>query len=136
MKPWINYINPANPTANGYQQSFTVYGGGITSSTTVTLRDLTTGIVYANRPINWWSSNAINLSPNFGNVSHLWSVELLNGSVSSGQCFFSGLCLTIPPCNMTAMNRLEIGLRSPGWRPAVYQPGVRPNNERAEAQTE
>ena len=88
VTPWISYVNPATPTANGNSQSFTVYGGNFQTGATVTLRDLTTGAVYTNRPISSQGSTWITINPSFGTVSHLWSVEVLNGGISSGQYVF------------------------------------------------
>lgn len=87
----INSLNPSPVTGSNIAQSFYINGSNFTSSSTVTLRDLRTGEVFPNRTIYSQSSNRIEIHPNFTDIGAMWSVEVLNGSSSSGQYQFAVL---------------------------------------------
>jgi hypothetical protein len=86
--PSISSVSPNPVTGSNSAQPFTINGSGFTSSSTVTLRDKTTGEVFTNRTISSQTSTKIVINPNFTTAAHTWSVEVLNGSLSSGQFTF------------------------------------------------
>ena len=62
----------------------------MTLSSTVTLWDLTAGQPpFTNRAISSWSSTQIVINPDFTTAAHKWAVEVINGSLNSGQFDFS-----------------------------------------------
>lgn len=83
--PSVTSVNPNPVPGSNASQNFVVNGSNFDPNCTVTLRDLTTGITYANRTKIAQTGTSITLNPNFGTPAHIWSVEVINpGSVSSG----------------------------------------------------
>jgi hypothetical protein len=85
--PTITSFSPAFPVATGAAQTFTITGTNFDSTSTVTLRDIqSTGTTtYANLTISSRTATQIVINPNFGTSKDVWSVEVLNGTASSGQ---------------------------------------------------
>jgi hypothetical protein len=90
--PAIDSVNPNPVTASSSSQTFTINGSGFVSGASVTLRDITAGQVYSNRPTSSLTSTQIVTSQIFSTGGHNWSVEVINPSgVSSGQYYFNVL---------------------------------------------
>ena len=90
VTPTISSVSPASPIGSNSQQPFTINGNNFASGCNVTLRDRTTGEVFANRPISSFSANQIVVNPIFTTDAHSWSVEVINpGGASSGQYNFN-----------------------------------------------
>jgi hypothetical protein len=71
-------------------QPFTINGSGFASGANVTLRDLTAGESFPDRPVVSQTGSALVLSANFTVAPHSWSVEIINpDGRSSGQFPFS-----------------------------------------------
>jgi hypothetical protein len=87
--PSISHVSPNPVTGSNSQQPFYIYGSGFTSQSTVTLWDLTAGQTFANRAISSQSSSEIVINPDFTTAAHSWAVEVINGSLNSGQYDFS-----------------------------------------------
>ena len=88
--PTISGVSPNPVPGSNSRQNFTITGANFDPNCTVTLRDLTTGIIYANRTKTSQTTTSITLNPNFGTPAHTWSVEVINpGPISSGQFQFS-----------------------------------------------
>ena len=86
----IASVTPSPVPGSNSPQTFTITGANFDPACTVTLRDLTTGIIYANRTKISQTTTSITLNPNFGSPAHTWSVEVINPSaISSGQFQFS-----------------------------------------------
>ena len=95
--PAISSVSPNPVTGSNSSQPFTINGSGFTSQSTVTLRDLTTGEVFTNRAISSRSSTQLVINPNFTTAAHTWSVEVINGTLSSGQFTFQVVAPAAPP---------------------------------------
>src|SRR5205085_11419451 len=78
--PHINSVSPNPVTGSNSAQPFTINGSGFTSSSTVTLRDKSTGEVFTNRSVSSRTSTQLVINPHFTTAAHTWSVEVLNGS--------------------------------------------------------
>ncbi len=90
MVPVISSVSPNPVTGINRQQTFVINGTGFDPDCTVTLRDLTTGETFSNRPKLTQTTTSITLNPIFGTPAHTWSVEVINpGAMSSGQFTFS-----------------------------------------------
>jgi hypothetical protein len=89
VTPAITSVTPASPVATGSTQTFTINGSNFATGANVTLRDITTGEVFSNRPISSLSANQIILSTNFGTATaaHAWSVQVINSSGLSSNIF-------------------------------------------------
>ena len=80
-------LNPVTGSANA--QPFYINGTNFLIGCTVTLRDITTGLIITNRTIISQSSTQIQLSIKFPKAADNWSVEVINpGNISSGQFDF------------------------------------------------
>ncbi|HKP35514.1 MAG TPA: hypothetical protein VJT71_01555, partial [Pyrinomonadaceae bacterium] len=111
--PAISSVSPNPVTGSNSAQPFTINGSGFTSSSTVTLRDKTTGEVFPNRAISSQTSTRIVINPNFTTAAHTWSVEVLNGSLSSGQFTFQVVAPATPPSISSVSPNPVIGSNSP-----------------------
>src|SRR5207253_1742239 len=90
--------NPNPVTGSNSRQPFTINGNNFVSGCNVTLRDLSTGEVFANRTIASLSGSQIVINPNFTTAAHNWSVEVINpGGASSGQFNFAVQALVQAP---------------------------------------
>ena len=87
-QPAIASVSPNPLTGSSSAQPFTINGSGFTSSSTVTLRDITAGQTFTNRPISSQTAIQIVINPIFTTAAHTWTVEVLNGTLSSGQFTF------------------------------------------------
>ncbi len=98
VTPSITGVSPNPVTGSNTQQPFTVNGNNFVSGCNVTLRDLSSGEVFANRAIGSFSANQIVINPIFTTAAHSWSVEVINpGGASSGQFNFSVLAPVVTP---------------------------------------
>jgi subtilisin-like proprotein convertase family protein len=98
VTPSISSVSPASPIGSNSPQPFTINGNNFVSGCTVTLRDLTTAEVFANRPISSQTGTQITINPNFTTAAHNWSVEVINpGNASSGQFNFTVQAPTVTP---------------------------------------
>lgn len=90
VSPIVTSVSPNPvPGING-QQAFYINGSIFEADCSVTLRDLTYGNTYANRPIILQTATQIQLSPNFSADPATWTVEVINpGGASSGQYQFT-----------------------------------------------
>lgn len=79
----VTSVSPASPLANGTVTGFTVYGTGFTGTTTVTLRNLTTGETFERVPITERTNEALRVNVNFGAAVAQWSVQVIDGPRSS-----------------------------------------------------
>ena len=87
--PSISSVSPNPVTGSNSAQPFTIYGSNFVSGANVTLRDLTAGQIFANRPASSFGSNQITVNPTFTTAAHSWSVEVINpDGQSSGQYSF------------------------------------------------
>ncbi len=86
--PSISSVSPNPVPGSDNAQPLTINGSNFTSSSVVNLRDLTTGVPYLNRTISSSSSTQLVINPVFGTPTNTWSVEVVNGSASSGQYSF------------------------------------------------
>jgi hypothetical protein len=88
-KPVIDSVSPNPVTGSDNPQLFTIHGNNFASGANVTLRDLSTGQIFPNRPASSFSSTQIVLNPIFTTAAHTWSVEVINpDGQSSGQYQF------------------------------------------------
>jgi hypothetical protein len=90
--PVITSVSPNPVPGSTAAQQFVINGSGFTPASTVTFRSLPAGgggQTYPNQPIGSASSTQLILFPNLGTAASQWSVEVLNGTVSSGQFVFS-----------------------------------------------
>lgn len=91
--PTITSVSPNPVTGSNVRQPFHIYGTNFTTSSVIKLRDLTTGeapFVFQNGDgrFQYHSGTHLEIDPNFSTTAHQWSVEVLNGAVSSGQYNF------------------------------------------------
>jgi hypothetical protein len=87
--PSISSVSPNPVIGLNSPQPFTINGNNFVSGVTVTLRDLSTGEVFPNRPISTFTSTRIVINPNFTTTTATWTVEVINpGGASSGQFQF------------------------------------------------
>ena len=97
ITPTIFSVNPASPIATGNAQPLTI-NGQFGPGDTVTLRNLTLGTTYPNRPIISLTSARIVVDPNFGTNADHWSVQVTGPSgVASGQFSFPVQAAAITP---------------------------------------
>jgi hypothetical protein len=98
VTPTINSVSPNPVTGSNSAQPFTINGSNFQSGCSVTLRDLTAGQTFTNRPISSQTSTQIVINPNFTTAAHSWSVEVINpGNASSGQFNFSVVAPVVTP---------------------------------------
>jgi hypothetical protein len=97
VPPTISSVSPNPVTGSNSAQQFTINGSGFTSQSTVTLRDKTTGEVFPNRTISSRTSTQIVINPIFTTAAHTWSVEVINGTLSSGQFTFQVIAPAVAP---------------------------------------
>jgi hypothetical protein len=107
LPPTISSVNPNPVTGSNSAQPFTINGLGFASSSTVTLRDKSTGEVFANRAISSRTSTQIIINPNFTTAAHTWSVEVLNGNLSSGEFTFQVIAPASPHINSVSPNPMN-----------------------------
>jgi len=99
LPPIINSVSPNPVPGSNSTQQFTINGSGFTSDSTVTLRSYPAGgggQTYLNQPISSRSNGQLILPINLGTTGSQWSVEVVNGPVSSGQFFFSVIAPPTP----------------------------------------
>ena len=90
LGPSVLGVSPSPVPGQNAAQPFVLTGTNFDPACTVTLRNVTTGSVYANRTKSAQSATSITLNPNFGNSPSSWTVEVINpGGVSSGQFPFT-----------------------------------------------
>jgi glutamine amidotransferase-like uncharacterized protein len=87
--PVIANVSPNPVIGSTSSQPFTISGANFSSTSVVNLYNLTTGTPYLNRTVNSHTNNRLVINPNFGTEAHNWSVEVVNGTLSSGQFQFS-----------------------------------------------
>jgi hypothetical protein len=98
VTPSISSVSPNPVTGSNSAQPFTINGSNFQSGCSVTLRDLTAGQTFTNRPISSQTSTQIVINPNFTTAAHSWSVEVINpGNASSGQFNFSVIAPVVTP---------------------------------------
>ena len=96
--PSITSVFPDPVVGSDSQQPFDIFGNDFVSSPNVTLRDLSTGEAFPNRPISFFSSTQITINPNFTTVPATWSVEVINpDGQSTGQHQFEVVAPDPPP---------------------------------------
>jgi sugar lactone lactonase YvrE len=78
--PTISSVSPASPIGSNNPQPFTINGNNFPPGATVTLRNLSTGDVFPNRPISSQNISQIVINPIFTTVAHTWSVQVVNPS--------------------------------------------------------
>ncbi|MCL5287167.1 MAG: Ig-like domain-containing protein, partial [Acidobacteria bacterium] len=88
ITPSITSVSPNPVIGSNSAQPFTIIGNGFTANSTVTLRDKTAGQVFPNRAISSRSSTQLVINPVFTTAAATWSVEVLDGSLSSGEFTF------------------------------------------------
>ena len=89
VTPSITSVTVSPVTGSSEAQPFYINGANFLTGCTVTLRDITTGLVITNRAIISQSSTQIQLSIKFPMAADNWSVEVINpGNISSGQFYF------------------------------------------------
>lgn len=90
LAPTISGVSPNPVPAFNGQQAFTITGNNFDADCSVTLRQVSTGEVFLNRPKFSQTANQIVLKPNFTTTVSQWTVEVINpdGS-SSGQFPFN-----------------------------------------------
>src|SRR5687767_1132053 len=76
--PTITSVSPASPVATGTAQEFRINGNNFENTATVTLRNLTSGANFPNRPISGRSSTQITINPTFVTPGHNWTVQVIN----------------------------------------------------------
>ena len=90
VTPSISTVSPSPVPGSNSRQNFTINGANFNAGCTVTLRDLTTGETFPNRPKLTQTATSITLNPIFGTPANTWSAEIINpGGISSGQYQFS-----------------------------------------------
>jgi hypothetical protein len=89
VAPTITSVSPDSPVATGTAQTFAINGTNFASGANVTLRDLTTGELFANRQIRSLTSTQIVITPNFGTATtkHTWSVQVTNTNGQASNTF-------------------------------------------------
>ncbi|HEV3315398.1 MAG TPA: Ig-like domain-containing protein [Candidatus Angelobacter sp.] len=97
VNPIIASVSPNPVTGSDSAQPFTINGSGFTAQSTVTLRDKTAGQVFANRAISSQTSTQLVINPIFTTAAHMWSVEVLNGNLSSGEFTFQVVAPSVNP---------------------------------------
>ncbi|HEV3457826.1 MAG TPA: hypothetical protein VHG32_14780 [Thermoanaerobaculia bacterium] len=96
--PTITSVSPNPVPGCNCSQTFNVYGSNFVAGANVTLRDLTANQTFSNRQSNYFSAGQITLNPNFNNVSHTWSVEVISpDGQTSGQFQFQVTATTQNP---------------------------------------
>jgi hypothetical protein len=86
----ITSVSPNPVTGSNSPQAFTINGTNFVSGANITLRDITGGLIFANRVSSSFTSTRIVINPNFGTAIHSWTVEVINPSgQSTGQFPFS-----------------------------------------------
>jgi hypothetical protein len=99
LAPSISSVTPASPSPSSTGQTLTITGWNFSTSPNVTLRDRTTGVVYANRQLTSATSGQITLTFTFSAPSHDWSVEVTNvdGQASGAFRFSVGAAASPAP---------------------------------------
>lgn len=95
--PSISNVSPNPVPGSTASQRFTINGNNFLSSSVVNLRNITTGIAYLNRTVSSQTATALVINPVFGTEAHTWSVEVVNGTLSSGQFQFTVQTPTAAP---------------------------------------
>src|SRR5205085_8265935 len=78
--PDITRVSPSSPVATCGPQTFTVIGTNFATGASVTLRDLTTGETFLNRPVSSLSPTQIRSAERRGAKArtHSWTVQVQN----------------------------------------------------------
>jgi len=85
--PHVSSVSPNPVTGSASAQTFTIYGTGFTSNSTVTLGNQFN--TYPNRPISSRNATQIVITPTFGTTAATWWVQVIDGSQQSNQYQFS-----------------------------------------------
>ena len=87
LAPQITSVSPSSPVGSTQPQPFAINGTGFQSGATVTLKDVTNGDTYADRPISSLSGTRIVINPKFGLQKNNWYVQVINPDGKSSNQF-------------------------------------------------